>query len=35
LPWHFLDEIRAREKSFLDNGGMLVTALPKYQEITK
>ena len=31
LPWHFRDEIIARESDFLNNGGQLVFPLPKME----
>jgi NDP-4-keto-2,6-dideoxyhexose 3-C-methyltransferase len=33
-PWHFRDEIVAREKPFLDGGGKLVFPLPKFEFVT-
>ncbi len=33
-PWHFRDEIVAREKEFLDHGGKLVLPLPKLEIIS-
>jgi len=29
LPWHFIEEMRAREQGFLERGGKLIVPLPK------
>jgi NDP-4-keto-2,6-dideoxyhexose 3-C-methyltransferase len=34
LPWHFMDEIQAREHDFLARGGKLVAPLPNLRVIT-
>jgi len=33
LPWHFIDEFKVREKSFLDNGGKFIVPCPKFEII--
>jgi len=33
LPWHFRDEITARESSFLSQGGQLLFHLPKFDVV--
>ncbi|MFZ4762216.1 MAG: class I SAM-dependent methyltransferase [Alphaproteobacteria bacterium] len=35
LPWHFRDEIFAREQEFLDKGGLLVFPLPRFEVVGK
>jgi SAM-dependent methyltransferase len=31
LPWHFIDEFREREKTYLKNGGKLIVPLPEFK----
>jgi len=35
LPWHFRDEIVERERSYLERGGALVFALPRFEIVRK
>jgi hypothetical protein len=35
LPYHFLEEIELQEKSFLESGGKMVVAIPKFKVISK
>lgn len=35
LPWHFRDEIVARERAYLERGGALVFALPRFEIVRK
>ncbi len=35
LPYHFLEEIKAQEKVFLQNGGKMIVAIPDFRVITK
>ncbi|MBI5299919.1 MAG: class I SAM-dependent methyltransferase [Deltaproteobacteria bacterium] len=34
LPWHFLDEFKGREKTYLQAGGKFIVPLPEFQIIT-
>ena len=34
LPYHFLDEIRAQEREFLQNGGKMIVAIPDFAVIS-
>jgi SAM-dependent methyltransferase len=33
LPWHFIDEFKAREKNYLNNGGKFMVPCPKFEII--
>jgi NDP-4-keto-2,6-dideoxyhexose 3-C-methyltransferase len=35
LPYHFLEEIKAQEKVFLQNGGKMIVAIPDFRVIAK
>ncbi len=35
LPWHFREEITARESAYLEDGGALVFALPQFEIVRK
>lgn len=35
LPWHFINELKDRERKFLSNGGKFIVPCPQFQIITK
>lgn len=35
LPYHFIEEIKDQERNFLEKGGKLIVAIPKFRIITK
>jgi hypothetical protein len=34
LPYHFIEEIQEQERNFLENGGKMIVAIPKFRIIT-
>jgi len=34
LPYHFIEEIKAQERGFLEKGGKMIVAIPKFRIIT-
>jgi hypothetical protein len=34
LPYHFIEEIKDQEKDFLEKGGKMIVAIPKFRIIT-
>jgi len=35
LPYHFIEEIKDQEKDFLEKGGKMIVAIPRFRVITK
>jgi len=35
LPWHFIDEFKIREKTYLENGGKFIVPCPNFEIISK
>jgi len=35
LPYHFIEEIKDQERDFLEKGGKMIVAIPKFKIITK
>jgi len=35
LPYHFIEEIKDQERNFLEKGGKMIVAIPKFRIITK
>jgi hypothetical protein len=35
LPYHFLEEIKIQERTFLESGGKMIVAIPDFKVISK
>jgi hypothetical protein len=35
LPYHFIEEIKDQERNFLEKGGKMIVAIPKFRIMTK